>query len=130
RRALRGLPPAGTRGRERDPSPPDRATARQCSDRRSSPSNGRNDARGGGGRGCPGASFQELVRDGGEDHVRLEEQQPLEIESTLVVEQPPPPADDDLRHQNEDGRLTVLGERTEVPEQRLAKVSIRGFVDV
>ena len=43
-----------------------------------------------GGRGEP--SSHELVRDAGEDHVRLEQEEALDVERALVVQQPPPAA--------------------------------------
>ncbi len=141
RPARRGRPRAGRRGRARAPSPPARAAARRCCGRRPTRSAARACATGAAVPACRDASTssEQLVRDGGENHVGLDEQQALHVESALVVEEPPPAADDDLGEDDEDvlaARPSARGGRraadrrcrdTAPPAPRAARRAILGL---
>src|SRR2546426_8081726 len=74
-------------------------------------------------------SANQLIRNRDEDHPWLEEQQTLEVQSSLVVQHPGRAADDELRHHDDPLRVFVVGELAQVGEERRADVSIRRIVD-
>ena len=56
----------------------------------------------------------EAVGNAREDHARLEEQQPLDVERALVVEERGQPAEDELGHDHDGDRVGVGGELAQV----------------
>ena len=72
----------------------------------------------------------EAVGDAGEDHARLEEEQPLDVERALVVEQRAPAAEDELRHDHDRDRVRVGGEPAQVGEERVAEVAEGRLLDL
>src|SRR4051794_15576155 len=72
----------------------------------------------------------ELIRHGDEDDAGVEEQQPLEIERTLVVERAAQPADDQLRHHDDDFGAPVVAEAVEGRPKGRAGVAVGRAGDV
>jgi hypothetical protein len=73
---------------------------------------------------------QQLVGHRGEDHVRLEEQEPLHVERLLVVQQATPTAGEEFRHQYEHLCAFLCGQVAEVLEERVADVAVGGVDDL
>ena len=72
----------------------------------------------------------QLVGDAGEDHARLEEEQPFDVERPLVVQQPAPAGDDQLGHDHRHDGLPVGCELAQVGAQRVAEVAERRLDDL
>ena len=83
----------------------------------------------GGWLSCP-RSLGQLERHACQDHPRLEEQQPLQVERALVVQQPVGAADDELGHYNHGDSIWVGRDGSQVCQQRRADVSERRLDDL
>jgi hypothetical protein len=57
---------------------------------------------------------EQLVRNAGEDHARLEQEDPLDVQRALMVKHPIDTADDELRHDDHRDRLGVGGDLSQV----------------
>ncbi len=64
----------------------------------------------------------EAVGDAREDHARLEEEQPLDVERALVVERARETAEDELRHDHDGDGVGICGDLAEVRDERIADV--------
>ncbi len=57
---------------------------------------------------------EQLVRNAREDHARLEQEDPLDVQRALVVQHSVDAADDELRHDDDGDRLRVGGDLSQV----------------
>src|SRR4029453_2594520 len=76
------------------------------------------------------ACLWQVIRHAGQEDLRLEDKQALEIKRALVVEQPAPTRNHELRHDDGDCELWIHRQLPKVLKERIAEVAIGRFDDV